>query len=318
MNENAMQILLIGGTGFVGRAVVRHFAQAGYALTLLNRGSVLVAGADQITADRNDASAMTAALSNRQFDAVIDTNCYTAEQAEILLSAVAVPRIAMISSAAVYANRADTPPDEAQPVGGAPIWSTYGTDKAKAEGVYRAAAGRFESCSIFRPPYIFGFGNSHDRETWFWTRQLNAAPILLPGDGTTPVQFIHDADLAAAIATVVCGARRGLDIFNVADPEVLTFSTLVSLLAKVANRPDLQIPVGEAARGAPARSWFPFRDYPCLTDPAGLIRETGWTPEAGLAERFAETFAAYDPARLKAALNPTETETAMMNRLRSP
>jgi nucleoside-diphosphate-sugar epimerase len=310
-----MQILFIGGTGFVGRAVARHFAQAGHNLTLLNRGSVPVAGTDQIIADRNEGPAMAAALSKRRFDAVIDTNCYTAEQAEILLSAVSASRIAMISSAAVYAERADTPPDETQATGGAPIWSSYGTDKAKAEGIYRVAAGRFDSCSIFRPPYIFGFGNSHDRETWFWTRQLNAAPILLPGDGGTPVQFIHDADLAAAIATVACGAPRGLDIFNVADAQVLTFSTLASLLAEVANLPDRQIPVGDAAQGAAARSWFPFRDYPCLTDPARLMRETSWTPKAGLAERFGETFAAYDPAKLKAALNPNDTEQAIIQRI---
>ena len=312
-----MQVLIVGGTGFVGRAVVRHFTQAGHAMTLLNRGSVLVAGTDQISVDRNDRSAMTAALSNRHFDVAIDTNCYTPEQADILLSAVSCRRIAMISSVAVYADRADTPPDETQPVGGAPIWSTYGADKAKAEDIYRATADRFDSCSIFRPPYIFGFGNSLDRETWFWTRQLNAAPILMPGYGSTPVQFIHDADLAAAIEIVACGARRGLDIFNVADPKVLTFSTLASLLARVAKCADLQIRVGDAAEGAPARSWFPFREYPCLADPGKLIRETGWMPKARLAESFAQTFAAYDAEALKGRLRPTETETAIMSRIKN-
>lgn len=312
-----MQVLIIGGTGFVGRAVVRNFADAGHALTLLNRGSVLVAGTGQISVDRNDRSAMTVALSNRHFDVVIDTNCYTPEQAEILLSAVSAARIAMISSVAVYAQRADMPPDETQPIGGAPVWSTYGADKAKAEGIYSAAADRFDSCSIFRPPYIFGFGNSLDRETWFWTRQLNGTPVLLPGDGSTPVQFIHDADLAAAIAIVACGKRRGLDIFNVADPEVLTFSTLASLLARAANCADLQVPVSDAAQGAPARSWFPFRDYPCLADPGKLIRETGWMPKARLAESFAQTFAAYDAEALKGRLRPTETETAIMSRIKN-
>jgi nucleoside-diphosphate-sugar epimerase len=309
-----MQVLVIGGTGFVGRAITPWLTQAGHQVTLMNRGSIPVDGTRQITVDRNDRRGVAAALRNERFDAVIDSNCYTADQADILISAAAriAPRISMISSASVYSDDAVMPPDENSPIGGATVWASYGSDKAKAEGVYRAAAGRFESCSIFRPPYIFGFGNSSDRETWFWSRQLNAAPILLPGDGKTQVQFVHVADLAKAVETIARGTRRGLDVFNIADPQILNFSELATLLARVASCDDKQISVGAAAQGLSARSWFPFRDYPCLTDSRRLMRETGWAPESGLAIRFAETFSAYASDFLKARLHPTEAEKTIL------
>ena len=307
-------VLVIGGTGFVGSAVVRHCLVKQHAVTLLNRGSRRIEGAHQLVADRNDGEALSAALHGERFDVVIDTNCYTPAQARGLIDVItgSAPRVVAISSASVYADAAFQPPRESEPIGGASVWGDYGRDKSAMEDVYRASAARFDYCGLVRPPYIFGPGNSSDRETWFWTRQLRGEAVILPGDGETQAHFVHADDLAAAIEMLARGQRRGLDIFNVADPRALRFSELASLLAQVAGAEDLQWAAGDLARDIPARAWFPFRDYPCLTDPAKLLAETDWRPAASLKDRFAETFSAYDPTALRAGFRPTPAEQALI------
>ncbi len=321
MNSNPTRhVLVIGGSGFVGKAIVRTLLARGHKVTLLNRGSHPLPGTDQLTADRNDAEAVEAALLGRAFDVLIDTNCYTGEQAAIMLAAVEgkIRRALVISSSAVYGNDAKMPPAEDEPIGGATVWSPYGQNKTRVEDAYRGAARQFGSCIILRPPYVFGPGNNFERESWVWARQLNGAPVLIPGDGRSRIQFVHEDDLGDAAEMLACGIRLGFEVFNVADRQIVTMSGLVSMLAWIAGCEDRQVAVGDKADGAAARSWFPFRDYPVLTDPAKLLDETGWTPALNLAERFEETFAALSPDNVKALMKPTETELAIRDRLGAP
>lgn len=308
-------LLIVGGTGFVGRAVVEAALARGHDLTLLNRGSQRIGGTSQLLADRDRPEQMMTALAGASFDAVLDTNCYTGAQASALITALGqrTPRVIAISSAAVYADDAVQPPNEAQPTGGATVWGSYGVDKSAAEQVYLQAG--FAHCALLRPPYIFGPGNSGDRETWFWTRHLVEKPVLLPGDGLTQCQFIHKDDLAQLILILAESERGGTDIFNVTDPQMLSFADLSSLLSEVAGVPDHQITMGEATEGLVPRSWFPFRDHPCLTSPAHLHAELGWAPQAGLAQRFAETFRACSREDLRRAYAPTEAEKTLLARL---
>lgn len=309
-------VLVIGGSGFVGKAVVRTLLARGHEVTVLNRGSTPVAGTAQLIADRNDPEAVEAALLGRAFEVLIDTNCYTGEQAAIMIAALEgkVRRALVISSAAVYGNEARMPPTEDEPIGGATVWSPYGQNKTKVEDAYRAAR-QFGSCIIMRPPYVFGPNNNFERESWVWARQLNGAPVLIPGNGRSRVQFLHEDDLGDAVEMLACGVRMGVEVFNVADRQIVTLSELVSMLAWIAGSEDRQFPVGDKADGAAARSWFPFRDYPVLTDPTRMLEETGWTPPLSLAERFEETFAALSADDLKARMKPGETELAIAEKL---
>ncbi|MEZ0170867.1 NAD-dependent epimerase/dehydratase family protein [Microvirga sp. TS319] len=309
--------LVIGGSGFVGRAIVRRLQEQGCQVTVLNRGSRPIAGTRQLIADRNDPVAVGETVKNQAFEVVIDTNCYRPDQALILAEALRgrAPRLVMISSAAVYANKARRPPSETEPVGGASVWGDYGRDKSHAEDVY-ADADHFDRVVFVRPPYIFGPGNNLDRETWFWSRQCAGTPILLPGEGTTQAQFIHEDDLAEAVEGLAFGPGHGIEAFNVADPQVLTLSELATMLAEAAGVPDRQIRAGSAASGLPARSWFPFRDYPCLADP-GRLMSTGWRPAASLAIRFAETHKSLSRSDLIPPPVISETEQQIVCKLRA-
>lgn len=310
-------VLVSGGTGFVGAGVVRALLRDGHHVTVLNRGSHLVADTRQLTADRNHRGDLCRVLKGQRFDAVVDTNAYTGVQAQLLIEALAgrTDRIVVISSGAVYSDNAAQPPGEDQPAEGASVWGPYGLGKVGVEAAYRAAADRFAHCAIVRPPYIFGPGNSSDRETWFWTRQLAGRPVLLPGNGETRAQFVHNDDLAAAVILLASGDRVGFDVFNVAHPDMLSFAELAELLGEIAGVDQRTIRLGSKADDMPPRAWFPFRDFPCLMDPTRILHETSWGPKAALRERFAETLAHYSRDALVAAYSPTDAEARLLTKV---
>ena len=285
-----MNILVIGGSGFVGHAIVRALLAEGHRLSLLNRGSRPVAGTAQLTADRNDPSALIAALRDRRFDAVVGTNCYTPRQADLLVEALGgrAPTAVVISSVAVYADNVRQPPAETEPAGGASAWSDYGRGKTEVEHVY-AGAG-FAAATALRPPYICGPNNNLDRETWFFRRILAGRPVLVPGSGDAWCQFVHEDDLGVAVCAWLRRAPAGFRPFNVADPEMIRSAELVRKLARAAGR-DVEVRcVGTAGGDAKARDWFPFHDVHCTGDPTAFSSAFSWAPAADLDTRFAEIF----------------------------
>ena len=291
-----MNILVIGGSGFVGHAIVRALLAEGHSLSLLNRGSRQIAGTARLTADRNDPSALAAALGNRRFDAVVDTNCYTPRQAELLIGALdgRAASAAVITSVAVYADNVRQPPTETEPTGGAAAWADYGRGKTGVEHVY-AAAG-FAAATALRPPYICGPNNNLDRETWFFRRILAGRPVLVPGSGDAWCQFVHEDDLGAAVCAWLRRAPAGFHPFNVADPEMIASADLAHKFARAAGCEAEVRCVGTASDGATARDWFPFHDVHCTGDPAAFSNAFSWAPAVDLDTRFAGIFEALSEA----------------------
>ncbi len=291
-----MNILVIGGSGFVGHAIVRALLADGHGLSLLNRGSRPVAGTVQLTADRNDPSALAAALGDRRFDAVVDTNCYTPRQAGLLIEALGerAPTAVVISSVAVYADNVRQPPAETEPTGGASAWADYGRNKTGVEHVY--AAGGFAAATALRPPYICGPNDNLDRETWFFRRILAGRPVLVPGSGDAWCQFVHEDDLGAAVCAWLRRAPAGFRAYNVADPQMIASAELVGKFARAAGRTAEVRCVGTAGGNARARDWFPFHDVHCTGDPTAFSNAFSWAPAVDLDTRFAEIFRALSEA----------------------
>src|SRR5690606_23100946 len=115
--------------------------------------NVALKNVEQIIADRNDLKALKNVLRGRQFDVVVDTNCYTPQQAQNLTQALqsATGNITVISSAAVYADNAIQPPSENEPTDGAAIWAEYGKEKSGMEEIYRSASDHYDQCIMLRP-----------------------------------------------------------------------------------------------------------------------------------------------------------------------
>ncbi|WP_312886634.1 NAD-dependent epimerase/dehydratase family protein [Paenibacillus foliorum] len=78
-----MKVLFIGGTGLISQAVSKLAVEQGIELYLLNRGQrndYVPEGANIITGDIRDTSAVAEALANYEFDSVVDWISFTPEQ----------------------------------------------------------------------------------------------------------------------------------------------------------------------------------------------------------------------------------------------
>lgn len=262
------QVLVLGGSYFIGRRIVEVLLEAGYGVTTLNRGNrPAVPGAIEIHCNREDEAAMKAALAGRQFDAAIDVSGLNARHAEILCSALPMNRLRkfiFISSSAVYpAGTAQPPFSEKGPVGPNPYWGDYGLNKIEAEKVY---AARMPGQKVFfRPPYLYGPRNYARRESFVFDHLLKGQPLILPASDPR-LQFLHTDDQAAAVLAVLSQDTGPLSVFNTGNEQAVTALEWVRACAEAAGVPAKTVFYDSLAAGRDARDFFPFPEYDNVLD----------------------------------------------------
>ena len=228
-----MKLLVLGGTRFLGRAIVEAALAGGHEVSIFTRGqtnSDLFPEAEHLTGDRDGD---LAALEGGHWDTAIDTCGYYPRvvRSSTELLAGSVEHYAFISSVSVYADLS-TPPDESSAVGTMEDESLeemgdefqyYGPLKALCEAeVERAFPGH---ALIVRPGLIVGPHDPTDRFT-YWPRRLErGGEILAPAPAEEPVQFIDVRDLGEWIVRLVNERRTGT--FNAVN-EGLPWSELLA------------------------------------------------------------------------------------------
>ncbi|MBA3348370.1 MAG: NAD-dependent epimerase/dehydratase family protein, partial [Actinobacteria bacterium] len=198
-----MRLLILGGTKFLGRAIVDAALAGGHEVTLFNRGTTNAELYPDVEKLRGDRTSDLSALEGRTWDAVVDVAGYV--PAVVRASADALRdsgRYVFISSISVYANF-DEPWDESGPVGelgDAPVdelaadYSNYGPLKALCEAEVEAVFG--ERALIVRPGLIVGPHDPTGRFTYWPQRLARGGEILAPGQPERLAQFIDVRDLA--------------------------------------------------------------------------------------------------------------------------
>lgn len=197
-------ILVLGGTGFLGPAIVEAALARGHELTLFNRGHTNPQLFPDLEKLRGDRDGKLQALEGRKWDAVVDTSGYVPRIAKMSAELLkdAVQRYVFVSTISVYAHLGETndPVDEASPVGTLDDPTvetvdgrTYGPLKALCEQVVtETLPGR---ATIVRPGLIVGPRDSSDRFTYWPLRARRGGEVLAPGDPDQEVQFIDVRDL---------------------------------------------------------------------------------------------------------------------------
>lgn len=216
------KILILGGTGFLGPALVEAAKQRGHTLTLFNRGKTRPGLFPDLETLLGDRDGNLKALEGRKWDAVIDTSGYVPRivKASAELLAPNVEQYVFISTISVYGDLSHYGIDENSPVATVQDEKTedvsqyYGALKALSEKAAEAAMpGRV---TTVRPGLIVGPGDPTDRFTYWPVRVARGGEVLAPGDGEDPVQFIDVRDLAAFILGLV--ERRNVGTFNATGP----------------------------------------------------------------------------------------------------
>lgn len=302
-----MRALVIGGTQFMGRALVERLLARGDDVTILHRsrGTPFGERVTEIRCDRNDVAGVRAALAGRAFDAVFD-NVYDwqrgtdAVQVGAAAEAVApgLSRYVFTSSIAVYAEGEEL--DEDSPLKPADSPDEYGRNKAESERtLFRLHRDHGLPVTTLRPVFVYGPGNVFDREAFFWDRILAGRPILVPGDGSRRMQWVHADDVAAAALMAVQNDGADGRAYNVAG-EPITQVAFVRALARAAGREATLVPVPRetllAAGGGlmePPLYFGAYLDVPPLTVRTERLRtELGVQPRP-LDEGLRETFEWY-------------------------
>jgi 2'-hydroxyisoflavone reductase len=235
--------LVIGGTLFIGRALVEQLLARGDEVAIMHRGTGTPFGSrvSELTCDRNDVDAVRSALTDSRFDVVYD-NVYdwqrgtTADHVTAAAIAAAssgsLRRYVFTSSVAAYAGPGEY--DEDGPLAPADHPNVYGARKADSE---RALFDRRHGipASTLRPTFIYGPHNAFDREAFFWDRILAGRPIVVPGDGSRMMQWVHVRDVARAAVRAGDEPRALGRAYNLANYPPITQVEYVQLLAHVAG-----------------------------------------------------------------------------------
>jgi 2'-hydroxyisoflavone reductase len=238
-----MNLLILGGTVFLGRHLVEAALRRGHAVTLFNRGRRNPDLFPDVEKLRGDRDGDLEALRGRGWDAVIDPSGYVPRivRASAELLAAAVGHYTFISSLSVYADPLDPETDEGGRLSVLPAGlegteeitgESYGALKVQCEQAAEAALpGR---ALVIRPGLIVGPHDPSDRFTYWPARVARGGEVLAPGDPARLVQFIDARDLAEWMLRLVEAETTGT--FNATGPASrLTMGALLATCRAVAG-----------------------------------------------------------------------------------
>jgi len=244
-----MRLLVLGGTRFVGRAIVEEALGRGHDVTTFNRGQtgLDLAGVEAVRGDRESSADLHRLVTGRSWDVVVDTSGYVprvvGDAARALVGRAG--RYIFLSTISVYPDWPANGVSEASPVyecspdvGGSAAdeasWSAiqYGGYKAGCE---RAVAEVFgDRALVLRPGVILGPHENVGRLTWWLRRIARGGRVLGPGNPDRSIQPIDVRDVASFALDLAGSGRAG--VLNVAAPK--GHATFGSMLAHCAHATD--------------------------------------------------------------------------------
>lgn len=238
-----LRILILGGTGFTGPFQVQYALARGHTVTLFNRGQrpspEWPGEVEQLHGDRNEGDLK--ALEGREWDVCIDNPTtlpfWVRDAGKVLKGKVG--HYLFISTISVYADGSRGGITEEAAVAEykgsdamaetmdslrADVANLYGPLKALSEAEARKQFG--ERVTVIRPGYIVGPRDETDRFTYWPHRIAQGGEVLVPGDGSDPVQIIDGRDLAEWVIRLAEAGTTGT--FNAVGPDyTLTTDAMV-------------------------------------------------------------------------------------------
>ncbi len=281
-SETKKTLLILGGTRFLGPAIVDAAKASGWTITLFNRGKTNPGLFPDLEKLQGDRSGDLKSLEGRTWEAVVDTSGYFPRQVKdsATLLAPRVKQYVYISSISVFSDLSKPGVDEGGPVAVLKdptvekvTGETYGGLKALCEKAAEAAMpGRVTNV---RPGLIVGPNDGTDRFTYWPVRVARGGEILAPDKPEDPVQFIDVRDLGAWIVKTIDTKTTG--VFNATSAPLRMGDVLDA--CKAATSSDARFTWVEAAFLA-AQKVEEWSDLPVWTSPAGADAGAGQVSNA--------------------------------------
>ena len=236
-------VTVFGGSGFLGRNVVRALAKRDYRIRVAVRRPELAGHLQPL----GKVGQIHAVQTNLRYPASV--------AAAMRDSHVAINLVGILTESgaqtfdAVQANGAGCVANAAAAAGAAMVHvSAIGADenspsayaRAKAAGE-KAVLAAVPSATILRPSVVFG---PEDQFTNRFAALATVSPVLpLIGGGVTKLQPVYAGDVATAVADAVEGKTRPGATYELGGPEVLTLREIIEIILATAERDRMLVPV---------------------------------------------------------------------------
>jgi NADH dehydrogenase len=221
-------VLVIGGSGFLGRHVVRQLVTRGLAVRVPTRNRerakelILLPTVDVVQADVHDDATLQGLV--RSADAVInlvgvlhgDFNRAHVELPRRIVAACREAGVQRLVHVSALKAAADAP-------------SAYLRSKAAGEALIRTAQGEHLQTTILQPSVIFG---REDRFLNLFARLARALPVIALASPSARFQPVHVDDVARAIAAALTDARTFGRSYELCGPRVYTLRELVAYVVR--------------------------------------------------------------------------------------
>jgi len=276
-----VRILVLGGTSFVGRAIVADAVRTGAEVTLFGRGRTgtdLFPDLPRLIGDR-DTGDYAALGSGGGWDAVVDVSGYVPRHVGQAMDALGdrAGRYLFISSHAVYQLAGVQPGSTEDTPRRPPVRdteelddATYGPLKVACEDDVLARYG--SRATIVRPGKVAGPHDPQNGLTYWVRRAAGGGRVALPADPLQPVQVVDSRDLARLVVQLLADDRPGA--FHAVGPaEPVTLGGLVETCARVAGSQVEIVPVSRDN----VSPFFPLvrSDWPSQQRSAARARAAG-------------------------------------------
>jgi len=237
-----MNVLVLGGTTFFGRAIVEQLLTRGDEVTVFSRGNTRPewwGNVGHVNGDRANSTSLEQ-LRGRAFDAVIDNIAYTGADVDMLLNIIgpSIGHYVLTSSSAVYNTARGFPPYDEDDVdrsfrppaekAASPGWA-YTIGKLTAEQVL---IDRDDVVwTIIRPPIVLGPNDPTLRGWFYFQRLLDGGPLLFRCCAERSFRIVYSEDLARGyLGALDTPVARG-QIYNITQQEVVRMRDFLAAAA---------------------------------------------------------------------------------------
>lgn len=243
-----MRIVVIGGTAFIGPALITQLTEGGHEVTAFHRGETradLPDGVGEILADRRDLYAFRSRFESLAPDVVIDMICMTEHHAQTTLDTFdrIAGKLVVISSQDVYRAFGRVRGNEPGPPDPVPL--TEDSPLREKLYLYREAPNqRFEwtrdyekimvervaggepnlPAAIVRLPAVYGPGDYQHRLYGYVRRMADRRPAILLDEGLALWRWSRGyvENVAAAIVTAAEDERAVGRTYNLGEPHAFS------------------------------------------------------------------------------------------------